>query len=65
MILGLLLLLFAAGFARYGEGFAVGVGLGLVVGAAFWMRVGMHRRGFGHARGIYKSHREAIRGGHR
>ena len=65
MIFGLLLLLFAAGFARYGEGFAVGVALGMLVGSAFWMRVGQNRRGTAHAYGIWKSHRAAIRGGHR
>lgn len=59
---GLLLLLFAAGFARYGEGFAIGVALGAVAGAAFWMRVGQYRRGAGHARSIWHSHQAAIRG---
>lgn len=61
MILGLLLLLFAAGFARYGEGFAVGAALGVLVGATFWMKVGQYRRGAGHARSIWRSHQAAIR----
>lgn len=65
MIYGLALVLFAAGFARYGEGFAIGAALGLVVGAAFWMRVGQYRRGYAHARGIRRSHWTAIGGGHR
>lgn len=65
MIFGLALVLFAAGFARYGDGFAYGVALGSFVGAAFWMRVGQNRRGSAHAFGIWKSHRAAIRGGHR
>ena len=62
---GLAVLLFAAGFARYGEGFAPGVALGSLIGAAFWMRVGQHRRGAAHARKIWHSHRADIRGAHR
>lgn len=57
-----LLLMFAAGFARYGAGFAYGVGLGLLVGANVWMRVGQYRRGYAHARGIRRSHWDAIGG---
>lgn len=63
--IGIALLLFAAGFAHYGEGFAPGAAFGMLVGAVFWMRVGQYRRGYAHARGIRRSHWHAIGGGHR
>jgi hypothetical protein len=53
MIYALALLLVAAGVARYGEGFAVGVAGGMLVGAAFWMRLGQHRRGYAHGRRLW------------
>lgn len=60
--LALALLVFAAGFARYGEGFALGVGLGVAVAAGAAFRAGQYARGYGHARGIRRSHWQAIGG---
>lgn len=57
-----LLLLIIAGLA-----FKIGVPfiLGLAAGAFLSFRLGQYHRGFTHARGIWHSHKSAIRGGHR
>ena len=59
--MALALLLFAIALKLWGFPVAVGA----LFGAAAAFRAGQYHRGFTHSRGIWRTHKAAIRGGHR